>query len=194
MTALRSVAVFCGSRNGHAPKYREAALELGAGLARAGIRLVFGGGRVGLMGAVADATLAGGGQVIGVIPEFLEQWEVAHAGVTELIVTDSMHTRKTRMFELSDAFISFAGGLGTFDETFEILTWRQLRLHKKPVLICDIGGSAAPLVNLIDSAVAEGFAPADAREFFEVIEGVPALLGRLARLEPATATTGTERL
>jgi uncharacterized protein (TIGR00730 family) len=194
MTAPRSVAVFCGSRNGHAPKYREAALELGAGLARAGIRLVFGGGRVGLMGAVADATLAGGGQVIGVIPEFLEQWEVAHAGVTELIVTDSMHTRKTRMFELSDAFISFAGGLGTFDETFEILTWRQLRLHKKPVLICGIGGSAAPLVNLIDSAVAEGFAPADAREFFEVIEGVPALLGRLARLEPATATTGTERL
>lgn len=187
MTPTRSAAVFCGSRNGHSPKYRAAALELGSGLAREGVRLVFGGGRVGLMGAVADATLAAGGEVIGVIPEFLEQWEVAHAGVTELIVTDSMHSRKQRMFELSDAFVSFSGGLGTFDETFEILTWRQLRLHNKPVLICDLDGSAAPLINLISSAVEEGFAPPDAHAFYEVVYGVPALLARLARVQPAAA-------
>ena len=146
------------------------------------------------MGAIADATLAGGGQVVGVIPEFLEQWEVAHAGVTELIVTDSMHTRKRHMFELSDAFVSFAGGLGTFDETFEILTWRQLRLHAKPVLICDIDGSAAPLVGLIESAIAEGFAPADARDFYEVVHGVPALLARLASVEPAMSAAESKRL
>ena len=188
MSDIRSVAVFCGSRSGHAPKYHAAALELGAGLARAGMQLVFGGGRVGLMGAIADATLAGGGRVIGVIPEFLQQWEVAHGGVSDLIVTDSMHTRKRHMFDLSDAFVSFAGGLGTFDETFEILTWRQLRLHDKPIIICDVDGSAAPLLGLIDSAIAEGFAPPDARDFYEVAYGVPALLERLGRLESAPST------
>ncbi len=187
MPEIRSVAVFCGSRSGHAPKYHAAALELGAGLAAAKIQLVFGGGRVGLMGAIADATLAGGGSVIGVIPEFLQQWEVAHGGVTELIVTDSMHTRKRHMFDLSDAFVSFSGGLGTFDETFEILTWRQLRLHDKPIIIVDVEGSAAPLINLIETAIAEGFAPADARDFYEVVSGVPALLQRLQQLEPAAA-------
>ena len=188
MPEIRSVAVFCGSRAGHSPKYLAAAHELGAGLARANMQLVFGGGRVGLMGAIADATLAGGGSVVGVIPDFLRQWEVAHAGVTELIVTDSMHTRKRHMFDLSDAFVSFAGGLGTFDETFEILTWRQLRLHDKPILICDVAGSAAPLLALIEAAIAEGFAPADARDFYEVTEGVPALLDRLSVLHRAPAS------
>lgn len=182
MTAIRSVAVFCGSRSGRAPHFHEAATALGRGLALAGMQLVYGGGRIGLMGAVADATLAAGGRVIGVIPDFLQQWEVAHQGVTELIVTDSMHTRKRRMFELSDAFVSFPGGLGTFDETFEILTWRQLRLHDKPVLVCDVAGSAAPLLNLIDTAVEDGFAPPESRDWFEVVEGVPALLARLGEL------------
>lgn len=187
MPHISSVAVFCGSRPGHAPQFHAAARALGEGLARAGIRLVFGGGRVGLMGAVADATLAAGGRVIGVIPEFLQQAEVAHAGVDELIVTDSMHSRKRRMFELSDAFITLPGGLGTFDETFEILTWRQLRLHDKPILICDVDGSAAALVGLIESSVRDGFAPADARDFFEVANGVPDLLARLAVRETAPA-------
>jgi uncharacterized protein (TIGR00730 family) len=185
MPHIRSVAVFCGSRPGCSPKFLAAARALGEGLGRAGIQLVFGGGRVGLMGAVADATLAAGGSVIGVIPDFLRQAEVAHAGVNELIVTDSMHTRKRRMFELSDAFISFPGGLGTFDETFEILTWRQLRLHDKPILICDVDGSAAALLGLIAASIEDGFAPADAAEFFEVADGVPALLARLGVLEPA---------
>ncbi len=154
-------------------------MALGRGLATAGMQLVYGGGRVGLMGALADATLAAGGRVVGVIPDFLQQWEVAHEGVSELIVTDSMHTRKRRMFELSDAFVSFPGGLGTFDETFEILTWRQLRLHDKPVLVCDIAGSAAALLGVIDAAVADGFAPAECRDWFDVVNGVPALLARL---------------
>ena len=184
MPAIRSVAVFCGSRIGNRPAFREAAAELGQGLARAGMQLVFGGGRIGLMGTMADAALAAGGRVIGVIPDFLQQYEVAHQGVNELIVTDSMHTRKRRMFELADAFVSFPGGLGTFDETFEILTWRQLRLHDKPVLICDVAGSAATLLALIEGAIADGFAPAEAREFYEVADGVPALLARLAVLGP----------
>ncbi len=184
MPAIRSVAVFCGSRIGNRPAFREAAAELGQGLARAGMQLVFGGGRIGLMGALADAVLAAGGRVVGVIPDFLQQFEVAHQGVQELIVTDSMHTRKRRMFELADAFVSFPGGLGTFDETFEILTWRQLRLHDKPVLICDVDGSAAALLALIEGAIADGFAPAEARDFFEVADGVPALLARLAVLGP----------
>ena len=190
MPEIRSVAVFCGSRPGVLPEFKAAATALGDGLARAGIRLVYGGGRVGLMGAVADGALAAGGEVIGVIPDFLRQSEVAHGGCTELIVTDSMHSRKQRMFELSDAFVSFPGGLGTFDETFEMLTWRQLRLHDKPILICDIAGSAAPLLSLIDSAVGDGFAPPEARDFYETIVGVPALLERLGTLhaEPGGMT------
>jgi uncharacterized protein (TIGR00730 family) len=180
--AIRSVAVFCGSRPGRDPLCHDAALALGDGLARAGMTLIFGGGRIGLMGALADGAMAAGGRVVGVIPEFLQQWEVAHQGCDELIVTDSMHTRKRRMFELADAFVSFPGGLGTFDETFEILTWRQLRLHDKPILVCDVAGSAAALLALLDGAIADGFAPADARQLYEVIGGVPALLARLGEL------------
>jgi len=190
---LCAVAVFCGSRMGRAPGYRAAAAALGEGMARAGMQLIYGGGRIGLMGTLADAVLAAGGSVIGVIPEFLQQSEVAHAGVSDLIVTDSMHTRKRHMFELADAFVSFPGGLGTFDETFEILTWRQLRLHDKPILICDIDGSAAPLLGLIEGSIADGFAPADARDLYEVVVGVPALLARLRHVTAATAA-GVARL
>ena len=182
MPDISSVAVFCGSRTGVNPAWAAAAAALGQGLARAGMQLVYGGGRIGLMGALADGAIAAGGSVIGVIPDFLQQAEVAHAGIAELVVTDSMHTRKRRMFELSDAFVSFAGGLGTFDETFEILTWRQLRLHDKPILICDVAGSATALIGLIEGAIADGFAPPDAHDFYEVVTGVPALLARLARL------------
>jgi uncharacterized protein (TIGR00730 family) len=183
MTKIRSVAVFCGSRPGRSPLYQAAAAELGQGLGRAGLALVFGGGRIGLMGAMADAVLAAGGRVVGVIPDFLQQWEVAHQGVNELIVTDTMHTRKQRMFELADAFVSFPGGFGTFDETFEVLTWRQLRLHDKPILICDVAGSATALVGLLENAIEEGFAPPDGRKLYEVVHGVPALLARLEELQ-----------
>ena len=129
MSEIRSVAVFCGSSLGTDKVFATEARELGEGLARAGLRLVFGGGHVGLMGVVADAVLAAGGEVTGVIPDFLQRREVAHDGLTELIVTDTMHERKRIMFDLADAFVVFAGGLGTLDETIENLSWRQLQLH-----------------------------------------------------------------
>jgi uncharacterized protein (TIGR00730 family) len=174
-----TVAVFCGAQPGNSPAYLAAATALGTGLALRGIRLVYGGGRIGLMGAVADAALAAGGEVIGVIPEFLTRWEVAHEGVTELTVTESMHTRKRHMFELSDAFVSLPGGLGTLDETFEIITWRQLRLHDKPILVLDVAGSAQPLLGAIESAIALGFAKPEVRELYETYRGLDEVLERL---------------
>lgn len=184
MPLIRSVAVFCGSRVGTSPAYREAAAALGRGLAEAGIGLVFGGGRIGLMGAVAGAVLAGGGTAIGVIPAFLTRREVAHSGLTELIVTDSMHERKARMYELSDAFVVLPGGLGTLDEAMEVITWRQLGLHDKPILLCDVEGSAAPLLAAIEAAVAWGFAGAETRALFMVTEGVAATLAALGAVPP----------
>ncbi len=179
MPRIRSVAVFCGSRVGDDPRFRAAAVALGDGMAQAGLRLVFGGGRIGLMGILADAVRRGGGQATGVIPEFLMRREVAHDGLTELIVTDSMHSRKQRMFEMSDAFVALPGGLGTLDETIEIITWRQLGLHDKPILLCDVAGSVAPLLAAMDAAVAHGFAARDTHRLFEVVPGVPAVLDRL---------------
>ncbi len=177
--AFSSVAVFCGSRFGSRPAYLDAATAIGRGLAEAGIRLIYGGGNVGLMGAVADAALAAGGTVSGVIPHFLQSREVMHDGVQELTVTDSMHSRKQLMFAEAEAFLVLPGGLGTFDETFEIVTWRQLRLHDKPILIVDIEGWAATLIATIDRAIADGFADPSARALFEHVADVPAALARL---------------
>ena len=193
MTGIHSLAVFCGSRVGRKPDYAAAGRALGLGLAQADIRLVFGGGRIGIMGIVADAVLEAGGKVLGVIPEFLTQWEVAHEYVTEMVITDSMHTRKRRLYEESDAFLIMPGGLGTFDEAFEIITWRQLRLHDKPIMLCNVAGSAAPLVSVIDHAIEQGFADPACRGLFEVIEGVPAVLERLKTL-PAGTKGQAERL
>jgi uncharacterized protein (TIGR00730 family) len=193
MTAIHSLAVFCGSRVGASPVYANAGRALGRGLGQAGIRLVFGGGRIGIMGVVADAVLETGGTVLGVIPEFLTQWEVAHENVTQLVVTDSMHSRKRHLYEESDAFLVMPGGLGTFDEAFEIITWRQLRLHDKPILLCNVAGSIEPLVATIDHAITNGFADPACRELFEVIEGVPAVLERLKTL-PAGKGGPAERL
>jgi uncharacterized protein (TIGR00730 family) len=181
MPRINSIAVFCGSRFGTNPAHTAATRLLGQGLARAGIRLVYGAGRVGLMGVLADAVLEAGGTVLGVIPEFLKRWEVAHEGV-EMIVTDSMHDRKRRMFEESDAFLSMPGGIGTLDETIEIISWRQLRLHSKPILICDVEGSAAPLTAMLRATIASGFAAPETHEFYEIIAGVPAVLDRLVEL------------
>jgi uncharacterized protein (TIGR00730 family) len=193
MTAIHSLAVFCGSRVGVNPAYAKAGRILGHGLGQAGIRLVFGGGRIGIMGIVADAVLETGGTVLGVIPEFLTQWEVAHDRVTELVITDSMHTRKRRLYEESDAFLIMPGGLGTFDEALEIITWRQLKLHDKPILLCNVAGSAVPLVAMIDHAIEQGFADPGCRKLFELIEGVPAVLERLQTL-PAGKAGPTERI
>ena len=181
-TPIRSVAVFCGSRFGHDPAHAQACTALGAGLAAAGLRLVYGGGGVGLMGIVADAVLAGGGEVLGIIPEFLQRREVAHAGVGTMVVTSTMHDRKRRMFDAADAFVTMPGGLGTFDETIEITTWRQLALHDKPILVCDVAGWARPYLATIQAAVDQGFAAAECLRLYEVLPDVDAVLARLAAL------------
>ena len=193
MHAIRSVAVFCGSRPGRDPIFAAAARALGEGLAKAGVRLVYGGGRVGLMGALADAVLSAGGTVLGVIPEFLTRLEVVHEGVADMVVTDSMHTRKRRMFAEADAFVSMPGGLGTLDETMEIITWRQLGLHDKPILLCDVAGSASPVLAAIEAAIAFGFAPGETRRLYETLNGVPAVLRRLTDL-PGGEAAPPERL
>jgi uncharacterized protein (TIGR00730 family) len=185
-----TVAVFCGSSFGKDPAYRQAAEALGSGLARAGIRLVYGGGRIGLMGTLADAVLHAGGEVVGVIPDFLRAAELAHDALTRLEITGSMHARKRRMFELADAFVALPGGIGTLDETIEILTWRQLGLHAKPTLICDIAGSARGLVGAIEGAIACGFAAPGLRDAYAVVEGVPALLVHLVGLREVAAGDG----
>ena len=170
---LRSVAVFCGSRFGADPAHTLAARELGTGLARQGLKLVYGGGGVGLMGEVASAALAAGGEVHGIIPDFLLRAErPPPSGMTALEVVPSMHIRKTRMFELSDGFIALSGGLGTLDELVEILTWRQLGLHDKPVVLIDHDGYWQPLLSLVDHVIAKGFARAESRHLFSVVSSV----------------------
>jgi uncharacterized protein (TIGR00730 family) len=190
MHEVYSVAVFCGSRLGSRPEFAAAAKDLGTGLAQAGIRLIYGGGKNGMMGVLADAVLDGGGSVLGVIPEFLTKWEVAHPGATEMVITSSMHDRKRRMAEAADAFVTLPGGIGTMDETIEIISWRQLRLHHRPIYICDIAGSAAPLVAAVDDMIAHGFALPEARSLFEVVDGVPALLAHLRRTPRGAGVTG----
>ena len=162
------------------PDHREAARTLGQDLGRHGIRLVYGGGHVGLMGITADATLDAGGQVIGIIPAHLHDIEVSHEKLTELHVVDSMHVRKEMMFQMSDAFAVLPGGLGTLDETFEMITWKQLGLHDKPILLVNYKDYWRPFLNLIDHMIAAGFVQTEAREYFEVVERlediIPALL------------------
>jgi hypothetical protein len=191
MNGINSVTVFCGSRPGSRPEFAASARELGLGLGHAGIRLVYGGGKNGMMGVLADAVLEAGGTVLGIIPHFLTKSELAHQGVTEMTVVDSMHDRKRRMAEAADAFVTLPGGIGTMDETIEIISWRQLHLHDKPIYICDIAGSAAPLVTAIDGMIAQAFAPAEAREFFKVVDGVPALLKLLGSAPRGTAMAGS---
>ncbi len=174
---------------GRDPAWREAAVLLGRGLAKAGIRLIYGGGRLGLMGTVADAVLDAGGNVLGVIPEFLTALEVAHERVTDLVITDSMHSRKRHMFEVADAFVTMPGGLGTLDETVEIITWRQLGLHEKPILICNVAGWADGLLCAFESAVTDEFASASARQLYQVFPDVPSVLAALRSL-PAEKLPG----
>ncbi len=181
------VCVFCGSNRGSSPAYAEAATELGAALAASGVGLVYGGGDVGLMGVVADATLAAGGEVIGVMPEALVAKEIAHRGLTELRVTGSMHERKALMAELADGFVALPGGLGTFDELCEILTWGQLGLHTKPVALLDVDGFWDPFAALLDRAVEAGFLRAAHRDLAHRAPSVAAALELLAAPPPPPA-------
>ena len=163
MAKVTSLCVYCGSSPGNHPEYTERARAFGVEMARRGIALVYGGGKVGLMGTVADAVLAGGGKVIGVIPRQLVELEVAHPGLSELQVVETMHQRKTRMYELSDAFVALPGGFGTMDEMFEMLTWAQLGLHRYPCAFLDVRGYYGSLRTMMNHMVDEGFVRAGQR-------------------------------
>ena len=180
MAEFRSLCVYCGSRNGGKPALEAAARDLGRLLADQGIRLVYGGGNIGLMGHVARTVLAGGGQVTGVIPEFLVDLEVGNPGVTELITVSDMHERKRRMFDMSDGFIALPGGLGTLDELVEILTWKQLQRHNKPVALLNLGGYWEPFRSLVDSFVQGGFAHAGVMDLFQIVDRVEDVLAALS--------------
>ena len=173
MAGIRRVCVFSGSRSGTNPGYERAARELGEAMAARGLGLVYGGASVGLMGAVADAVLRAKGEAIGVIPEALVSKELAHAKLTELHVVETMHERKAKMVDLSDAFVALPGGFGTFDELFEVLTWAQLGIHEKPIALLDAEGYYQPLVAMVDSAIRAGFVPEDQRALL-LIEPTPA--------------------
>ena len=194
MAELSSLCVYCGSRAGADPSFLALAGELGRRLARERVRLVFGGGRIGLMGALADAVMAAGGTAIGVIPEHLSRIEIAHAGLTEIHVVDSMHERKQKMFELADAFAVLPGGLGTLDETIEVLTWRQLGLHDKPIVVLDHRGYWRPLEALIRHTVAHGFAGSATTGLYAVAATIDDLFSTLAAAPPAALDTPAERL
>jgi uncharacterized protein (TIGR00730 family) len=184
---MKRLCVFCGSRGGAAPAYAEATRELGRRMAGRGLGLVFGGGHVGLMGALADAVLQTGGEVIGVIPQGLVDRELAHQGCTQLHITSSMHERKAVMADLADAFAALPGGYGTLDETFEMLTWAQLGLHAKPVGLLNVHGYFDGLLTFLDHTVREGFIKPPHRQLLIAASTGEALLDALAVAKPPAA-------
>ncbi len=177
-----SVCVFCGARFGADPAIREMAAKLGELLAHEKMTLVYGGGGVGLMGVLANAALAAGGQVVGVIPRFLLQREAGHPALTQTVVVDTMHQRKLEMFERSDAIVVLPGGIGTLEEFFEVLSWRTLGLHSKPIVILDQGGYWQPLAALLRACVDGGFASATHLDVVSVIDDLGKLLPTLAAM------------
>jgi len=181
---VRSVCVFCGASIGANPAYREAAVALGQAIARRGLTLVYGGGAVGLMGVVADAAMAAGGEVVGIIPQSLLDAEVGHKGLSRLEVVDGMHARKARMAELSDAFIALPGGLGTLEELFEVWTWGQLGYHGKPLGLLEVNGFYSKLTAFLDHIVGEGFVRAPHRDMLQVSESPQTLLEALDNWKP----------
>ena len=177
---LNNIAVYCGSNLGNTPDYFHAAQALGQTIARRGSRLIYGGGKIGLMGTIADAVLAHQGEVVGVIPTFLREKEVAHQGLTELIETADMPARKNKMIELADAFIALPGGIGTYEELFEVLSLAQLRQHAKPVGLLNINGFFDPLITLLQQTADQGFMPQANLNLVCVAETPQALLQQMA--------------
>jgi uncharacterized protein (TIGR00730 family) len=184
---VHRICVFCGASPGRSPGYVELAASVGAGLAARDIGLVYGGGRVGLMGAVADAALAAGGEVIGVIPRRLVDRELAHPALTELRIVDTLHERKAVMADLSDAFIALPGGLGTLEELAEVASWAQLDLHAKPIGLLGRDGYWDALLAWLDHAVAEGFLAPDHRRLVAIAPDLDELLTRFAAWDPPAA-------
>ncbi|MGH6943256.1 MAG: TIGR00730 family Rossman fold protein [Geminicoccaceae bacterium] len=175
-----SICVFCGSRYGADPRFAAAATRLGALAGAVGLRLIYGGGHVGLMGAVADAAMAADAEVIGVIPTRLLAREVGHRAITELVVTRSMHERKQEMIDRADGFVVLPGGLGTLDELLEVVTLRQLGYHDKPIVLVNLGGYWDPLLAVVERVIAEDFAAPGARRLFDLVDSVEEVLPRLA--------------
>lgn len=192
VTILKSLCVFCGSNVGGSPAYRLATQRLGTEIAGRGIRLVYGGGRVGLMGVVADAALAAGGEVLGIIPQALQDKEIGHSGLTELRITASMHERKAAMEDASDGFIALPGGFGTFDELCEIVTWAQLGIHRKPIGILDVNGFYAGLTTFLDAVMDEGFIRAQHRALLIEEDDPASLIDRMAAWTPSTDPVDTK--
>lgn len=190
---LRSICVFCGASPGATPIYQEAAEALGRHLAENGIQLVYGGGAVGLMGMVANAALATGGEVIGIIPQSLKDAEVGHSGLTRLEVVDGMHARKARMAELSDAFIALPGGLGTLEELFEVWTWGQLGYHAKPLGLLEVNGFFDPLLAFLDHLVQERFVRQPHRDMLQRAASPAELVDALAAWKPLAAPKWVDR-
>lgn len=180
MARIASLCVYCGSSDGGDERHRDWAADLGREAARRAIRVVYGGGRVGLMGVVADAALDAGGEVVGVIPDILQVREVSHDGLTRLEVVESMHVRKARMCALADAFCILPGGFGTLDEAFEIITWKQLRLHDKPIVLLNQAGYWGPLLDLVRHQLAQGYVRPQHAGLFAVAETVAGVFEALA--------------
>ena len=185
MADITSLCVYCGSSRRGPQGHHDAARQLGETLATNGIRMVYGGGSVGLMGIIADTVLHHGGEVVGVIPKFLEDLEVGHTECTELHVTGNMHDRKFKMATLADAFAILPGGLGTLDETFEILTWKQLELHDKPIVLVNIEGFWDPLTALIDAQIETNYVRAKHRSLYEVATNVADIIPTIRAMPPA---------
>jgi len=194
MEHIRSLCVYCGSSDRGPAAHKDAARAFGLELAQRGIHLVFGGGRVGVMGTLADAVLEGGGSVTGIIPDFLMRHEVGHQGVTKLEVVATMHERKARMAELSDGFVVLPGGLGTLEELFEIVTWKQLGLHTKPIVVVNSAGYWDSLRTMIDDIVAAGYARQENAELAAFVNSVDDIFPALARLPGGELTVDSERL
>lgn len=180
MARIHTLCVFCGSSNSVDQAHLDAADALGRMAAQRSVKLVFGGGKVGLMGALADGALVEGGQVVGVIPTILHDREVAHDGVDELVVVETMHHRKMHMYNLSDGFCILPGGLGTLDEAFEIITWKQLRLHDKPIVLVDLDGYWGPLIELLEHQGTNGFLYGGYNHLVTVVDRIEAVFDHLA--------------
>lgn len=190
---MRAICVFCGSSTGVRPGYAAAAVAFAEALASRGLGLVYGGGSVGLMGVIADAALARGVPVVGVIPRHLDELEVGHKSLTQLHVVETMHERKALMAELSDGFVALPGGVGTLEELFEVYTWGQLGLHKKPVAVLDVEGYYTPLLQFIDHAVTEGFLRQEHRDFVLTGTEPAALLDAMASWTPPKVAKWLDR-
>jgi uncharacterized protein (TIGR00730 family) len=193
MIQMKSVCVYCGSSSGSKPVYEEAAKAFGRALVENGLSLVYGGGRVGLMGAIANEVLLHGGRAVGVIPELLMSKEVGHTGLTELHVVADMHERKKKMADLSDAFVSMPGGVGTFEELFEVYTWAQLGYHQKPVALLNVDGYYDPLIAMLKHTVNEGFMRAPFFDMLQIAATPLAMIEALRDYTPPSADRWPEK-